>query len=256
MKSIAKLVAGAVALIGAPAMALTLMPTSATYALGGSGGGIHVGNLAAYGANGYNEYGPSGLIDFRGTIVGGGAAFSALTYCFDVTTGVFTNDPLHLFEQRTVTAFSTNAVKQQQIAGLLTGSAALMNAATTTAQKDSIAVATGLAVWELTYETGTSGYSVTGVSPLVGTGNFYNYGDFIPAEATANVYLANVMSGAWTGDASRVVTLISLDGSSQNQVFLAAAVPEPATWGLMIVGFGAVGMTLRRRRVMSTAAIA
>lgn len=33
-----------------------------------------------------------------------------------------------------------------------------------------------------------------------------------------------------------------------NVVLSAAAVPEPATWGLMILGFGAVGGAMRRRR--------
>lgn len=39
-------------------------------------------------------------------------------------------------------------------------------------------------------------------------------------------------------------------GSQQNSFELdniSAAVPEPATWGLMIFGFGAVGVSLRRR---------
>ncbi len=32
------------------------------------------------------------------------------------------------------------------------------------------------------------------------------------------------------------------------------AVPEPATWGLMIVGFGVVGAAARRRRIAAVAA--
>jgi hypothetical protein len=31
--------------------------------------------------------------------------------------------------------------------------------------------------------------------------------------------------------------------------YTAAAVPEPATWALMLVGFGTVGMTMRKRRI-------
>ena len=34
------------------------------------------------------------------------------------------------------------------------------------------------------------------------------------------------------------------------------AVPEPATWAMMLIGFGAMGVSLRRRRRASVAAIA
>ena len=37
---------------------------------------------------------------------------------------------------------------------------------------------------------------------------------------------------------------------------LGAAVPEPATWGLMLLGFGGIGMALRRRRRPALAQIA
>lgn len=33
--------------------------------------------------------------------------------------------------------------------------------------------------------------------------------------------------------------------------FLVASVPEPATWAMMIVGFGAIGVSLRRRRKLA-----
>ncbi len=42
-----------------------------------------------------------------------------------------------------------------------------------------------------------------------------------------------------------------LDGDATQEVTLdvsVAAVPEPATWGMMVLGFGAAGVALRRRR--------
>ncbi len=38
-------------------------------------------------------------------------------------------------------------------------------------------------------------------------------------------------------------------------VAMAAAVPEPGTWGLMLLGFGAVGYSMRRRRRTATSGI-
>ena len=36
------------------------------------------------------------------------------------------------------------------------------------------------------------------------------------------------------------------------QVLRIAAVPEPASWAMMILGFGAIGMAARRRRLAAT----
>jgi hypothetical protein len=41
------------------------------------------------------------------------------------------------------------------------------------------------------------------------------------------------------------------DGAFSGTLTFAAqsAVPEPATWGMMLLGFGAVGFSVRRKRV-------
>jgi hypothetical protein len=43
---------------------------------------------------------------------------------------------------------------------------------------------------------------------------------------------------------------------SGNAAFAIAAVPEPATWGLMLLGFGGMGMAMRRRRRPALAQVA
>ena len=51
------------------------------------------------------------------------------------------------------------------------------------------------------------------------------------------------------GDARvNTIVLSSTQNSFEVDNFDAAAVPEPATWAIMILGFGAVGFALRRRR--------
>ena len=50
--------------------------------------------------------------------------------------------------------------------------------------------------------------------------------------------------------------LVNSGNISGNAALGMAAVPEPATWGLMLLGFGGMGMMLRRRRRPTLAQIA
>jgi len=41
-------------------------------------------------------------------------------------------------------------------------------------------------------------------------------------------------------------------GSFNSTVSITAAVPEPATWGMMLIGFGMIGAVIRRRKALPT----
>jgi hypothetical protein len=65
----------------------------------------------------------------------------------------------------------------------------------------------------------------------------------------------NNVSAFWLIDLgpgiTHTITLSNGQGSSNAQVFttnVVRTVPEPATWGLMLLGFGGIGMALRRSR--------
>ena len=59
------------------------------------------------------------------------------------------------------------------------------------------------------------------------------------AELTGQYFLSSVTA---TNGVNPGLSKLSFEGS------LVTAVPEPATWALMILGFGIVGSALRRRR--------
>ena len=87
------------------------------------------------------------------------------------------------------------------------------------------------------------------------------------AFSSANVLIASAVNTAATGPNNRSVFFISTPGIAffsltGNDTFgvaqisidpRSAMVPEPATWALLIGGFGAVGIVARRRRVALTA---
>lgn len=76
---------------------------------------------------------------------------------------------------------------------------------------------------------------ITGVSINSAT----NWGAFNQSHIT---FTANSISVNWAGLAFDPTTTLLLD------VTFASAVPEPAAWAMMLLGFGAIGYAMRRRR--------
>lgn len=69
-------------------------------------------------------------------------------------------------------------------------------------------------------------------------------GGLIESSGTSNV---NIFSGQLN---NITVTGVSrgLGSYGGNLTFIPTAVPEPGTWAMMLLGFGAVGVSMRRRR--------
>ncbi len=141
-----------------------------------------------------------------------------------------------------------------------------------------------------------SGPSGLGAANITKIGALANYGtlvakDNLLASGTKSDRLAAVQGAIWQVASGRNVTGAGLDGLIDNlsganyqnffagnygpintsfklitptvypgvrgtQSFVIAAVPEPATWVMMIGGFGAIGVMLRRRRLTSVDAVA
>jgi hypothetical protein len=232
--------------MGTPGLAADLIDVTANpYGAGGTGGGIRVVSL------GVAAYGPTGRFDVSGSYVTSMSLFITQSFCFDVTKGFPDSAPDNRFEVMSLSAFSSDTIKQNQVAALLINTQRLIDGAPNTNERDFAAVATGLAIWEILYETGTTGYSVSGIWGNDGDGNFFTYGDFVPYQASANAYLSKVESGEWKGETSRIRTLVSVTGNGQNQLFI-AAVPEPATWAMMVFGFGLIGSVMRRSKTKAS----
>ena len=102
-----------------------------------------------------------------------------------------------------------------------------------------------------------NGSTITGLANVTGSNNlFYLTGPFFvdgnglgfstASGVSANLFVTN-------GTSYRVNTmgaglLTGLVTARVTPVTVAAAVPEPATWAMMLMGFGVIGAALRRRR--------
>lgn len=61
--------------------------------------------------------------------------------------------------------------------------------------------------------------------------------------------------GAWNSAAPNRGTIDQyVDGFKLASITVNAAVPEPSTWAMMLLGFGAIGLVARRRRTLPAAA--
>ena len=223
----------ATACVAAPASATTIFLEDAHYAPPAIFGGINYVPL------GLSFGGEAGRFSFNGRNVATGDPFSVLSYCLDftrtLTGGNFTLSP--------ISSFVSNITKQQQLAALLRNTTPLFALTTDVAEQSRIGAAVALSVWEIVFEAGTSGYTVA-------SGDFNIFGDFVAIQSRADSYLSAVLSGP-LGDPNTLGALVALD--NQSQVFLVGGgagggVPEPATWVMMMIGFGFCGAALRGRR--------
>ena len=70
----------------------------------------------------------------------------------------------------------------------------------------------------------------------------------VPAGHSLRLVVNSTVGTAATSTADYFISAFSDTEYSEDFAPAIAAVPEPATWALMLGGFGLAGMTLRRRR--------
>jgi hypothetical protein len=172
-----------------------------------------------------------GRLNLTGTQTPGGSPASFLTYCVDI---FHTLTVPATFDFAPVSTLIPDATKQTRLLTLMTMSNALLGQA---ADKATTSAAIQLAAWEIVNEnTGSYGFA---------TGTFRSSGgNSDGARTLAQSYLDKITSGAWQPSATGRLSLF-YSANCQSQVI--AGVPEPATWAMMIGGFGLVGAFARRR---------
>lgn len=158
-----------------------------------------------------------------------------LSYCIDI----FHDLTPGTFDAAAITTSSLSTTQISQLSALLSHGEALVTDANRSAAEQ-------LAVWEIVTE---------GRSTLDVTSGYFQVSNVNSTAVTlANSYLANIKNGSWVADPSLSLAVLT-DSNNQTQLVWGAsanrvmgAVPEPATWAMMLVGFGAVGGTLRRKK--------
>ncbi|WP_375290300.1 PEPxxWA-CTERM sorting domain-containing protein [Qipengyuania sp.] len=177
------------------------------------------------------------------------SAMSAVTfdsYCIDIfnrlssANATFEIGSLSLLDQ----------AKQADLYRLLLSTAGYIDAQSNLTKKKRISAAIQLAAWEIVNEASGSAYSL-GAGAFQVASNYGSVKDGTASNPSALVLAQGYLDSLPTATipaGNRLRTLEAINPiSNQRQVFI-AAVPEPATWSMLILGFGVVGGTLRTRR--------
>jgi PEP-CTERM motif len=233
MKNLAKAATMAAVLAFAPvsAHAATVMITSTAFdAPGNRTGRLHVvSNNYTSGNVGIGRFALGGVDTATNNPV------NYLTYCVDI----FHYLGSAVFTMPSLASFISDPVKRADLLTFVTNANPLVNAAAAGTARQNASAAVQLGVWEILYETGTN-YSVT-------AGNFYvDNGNSAAARTLVNGWLSNLASHSWTPVAGQRINLL-YNARNQSQIFV-GQVPEPATWAMLIAGFGFIGAGVRRAR--------
>ncbi len=105
----------------------------------------------------------------------------------------------------------------------------------------------------------TFAYSHNSFGGLASASALFAAGDLVGSVTHATGNGSNldwqIFTGGFTAtDTTTTLTFVNTDGGNNAGILLdgisVAAVPEPATWGMMILGVGVIGTIMRRRRTV------
>jgi hypothetical protein len=175
----------------------------------------------------------AGRIKMGGKTVPGGNPVSYLTYCVDIFHTLHSGQ----FTMPTLASYVGSPLKLSQLTAYVTNADLLIAAASTASAKRDASAAVQLGVWEILYE-GSGSFNLN-------AGQFkFAGGDSATARTLATNWLGKVSSGQWKALSGKRLNLL-YSANNQSQIYI-GAIPEPASWAMMLIGFGAVGGAMRR----------
>ncbi len=83
-------------------------------------------------------------------------------------------------------------------------------------------------------------------SPIVSTPGMDSFGIFVPGNVRS--YVSNVLYLGFDDQINNI------DDNHDDFIVRVTAVPEPASWAMLVMGFGLVGLTTRRRKLAQVSA--
>jgi hypothetical protein len=190
-----------------------------------------------------------GRIELKGTNTTTGQAVDMQVYCIDITSGLSAGQ----FEEQTLAQYSSDpdwAIKIANVTKFLVNVDPLVDAGGAI-----YSAAAQLGVWEILNEASNANWNVL-------SGNFwvqkFDTNDILTAAGIANGWLTQLHDNLYSAG-TNTLTVLNPGHGNQPQAFVsstqssdhdddAIAVPEPTTWGMVLLGFGLLGALLRRRK--------
>lgn len=211
--------------------------------VGGLSGTIHDTYKSGKHTQTLNQNVSIGRLELKGT--SNGKSVTIDSYCVDIFSTLGSGN----FSSESLSSLNLSATKLSQLSTFLENADALVSST----KNSTYSAAAQLGVWEILNETGSK-YDVT-------SGSFYASGSDLThsgyhqdsAVTLANSWLKDVTSNIWKPIPGAQLAMLDAV-HNQGQIYVTwtpvgnpSDAPEPASWMMMISGFGAVGATLRRR---------